>query len=65
MCGPRSFNRARSLAACPLYLPRSIGVGDTDSMRFQCLVCLLLASLAYGQAAPPAKPPRRAGQAPK
>lgn len=26
-------------------------------MRFQCLVCLLLASLVYGQAAPPATPP--------
>jgi hypothetical protein len=26
-------------------------------MRFSCLVCLLLASLAYGQAAPPATPP--------
>jgi hypothetical protein len=26
-------------------------------MRFQCLVCLLLASLAHGQAASPAKPP--------
>ena len=26
-------------------------------MRFQCLVCLLLASLAYGQAAQPALPP--------
>src|SRR5882762_9316464 len=25
-------------------------------MRFQCLVCLLLAGLAYGQAAPPATP---------
>jgi bifunctional DNA-binding transcriptional regulator/antitoxin component of YhaV-PrlF toxin-antitoxin module len=26
-------------------------------MRFQCLVCLLLAGLAYGQAAPPSTPP--------
>jgi hypothetical protein len=26
-------------------------------MRFQCLVCLLMASLAYGQAASPATPP--------
>jgi len=26
-------------------------------MRFQCLVCLLLAGLAYGQAAQPATPP--------
>jgi parvulin-like peptidyl-prolyl isomerase len=26
-------------------------------MRFQCLACLLLAGLAYGQAAPPATPP--------
>jgi len=26
-------------------------------MRFQCLVCLLLAGLAFGQAAPPATPP--------
>ncbi|HKB98177.1 MAG TPA: hypothetical protein VKD23_05260 [Terriglobales bacterium] len=26
-------------------------------MRFQCLVCLLLAGLAYGQTAPPATPP--------
>jgi hypothetical protein len=26
-------------------------------MRFQCLVCFLLAGLAYGQAAPPATPP--------
>jgi hypothetical protein len=26
-------------------------------MRFQCLVCLLLASLAYGQTVPPAAPP--------
>src|SRR5229473_3297681 len=25
-------------------------------MRFQCLVCLLLAGLAYGQATPPATP---------
>jgi len=26
-------------------------------MRFQCIACLLLAGLAYGQAAPPATPP--------
>ena len=29
-------------------------------MRFQCLVCLLLAGLAYGQAAQPAIPPTAA-----
>ncbi len=29
-------------------------------MRFQCLVCLLIASLVYGQAAPPATPPAAA-----
>src|SRR6266446_6402335 len=29
-------------------------------MRFQCLVCLLLAGLAYGQAAQPASPPAAA-----
>src|ERR1700687_3154893 len=29
-------------------------------MRFQCLVCLLLAGLAYGQAAQPATPPAAA-----
>ena len=28
-------------------------------MRFQCLVCLLLASFAYGQAAPAPPPPQR------
>src|SRR5271154_4599075 len=33
-------------------------------MRFQCLVCLFLASLAYGQAAPPA-PGAGAGEAPE
>jgi hypothetical protein len=33
-------------------------------MRFPCLVCLLLASLAYGQAAPPITPPA-AENAPK
>lgn len=32
-------------------------------MRFQCLVCLLLAGLAYGQAAPPATPPATAEKA--
>jgi hypothetical protein len=32
-------------------------------MRFQCLVCLLLAGLAYGQAAPPATPPAAAPKA--
>ncbi len=30
-------------------------------MRFQCLVCLLLAGLAYGQTAPSATPPAAAG----
>jgi len=38
-------------------------------MRFQCLVCLLLASLAYGQAAqpstPPATPPTAGAPAPQ
>ena len=32
-------------------------------MRFQCLVCLLLAGLAYGQAAPPSTPPAAAAPA--
>src|SRR6202171_768013 len=32
-------------------------------MRFQCLVCLLLAGLAYGQAAQPATPPAAASPA--
>jgi len=32
-------------------------------MRFQCLVCLLLAGLAYGQAAPPATPPAAGAKA--
>ncbi|MGD0792203.1 MAG: hypothetical protein ABR920_10570 [Terriglobales bacterium] len=32
-------------------------------MRFQCLVCLLLASLAYGQAAQPATPPAAGAKA--
>src|SRR5271154_4700545 len=34
-------------------------------MRFQCLVCLLLASLAYGQAASPASPPAAEAKAEK
>ena len=32
-------------------------------MRFQYLVCLLLAGLAYGQAAPPAPPPAAGAKA--
>src|SRR5208337_2371547 len=32
-------------------------------MRFQCLVCLLLAGLAYGQAAQPATPPAAGAKA--
>src|SRR5271157_3461902 len=32
-------------------------------MRLQCLVCLLLAGLAYGQAAPPATPPAAGAKA--
>ena len=32
-------------------------------MRFQCLMCLLLAGLAYGQAAQPATPPAAGAQA--
>ncbi len=32
-------------------------------MRSQCLVCLLLAGLAFGQAAPPATPPAAAAKA--
>jgi bifunctional DNA-binding transcriptional regulator/antitoxin component of YhaV-PrlF toxin-antitoxin module len=32
-------------------------------MRFQCLACLLLAGLAYGQAAPPATPPAAGAKA--
>jgi hypothetical protein len=32
-------------------------------MRFQCLACLLLAGLAYGQAAPPTTPPAAAAKA--
>ena len=32
-------------------------------MRSQCLVCLLLAGLAYGQAAQPATPPAAAAKA--
>jgi hypothetical protein len=43
------FNRARSLAACPLHLLRKL--------RFECLGCLLLASLAHGQTAPAVTPP--------
>jgi hypothetical protein len=34
-------------------------------MRFQCLVCLLLACMAYGQAAPPASPPAAEAKAEK
>jgi hypothetical protein len=37
-------------------LARNTGTGETESMRLQCLACLLLASLAYGQAAQPATP---------
>ena len=32
-------------------------------MRFKCLVCLLLAGLAYGQTAPPATPPAAGAKA--
>lgn len=42
------LNRARNWVACPLYLPGRI--------RFLCLCCLLLASVAFGQAAQPAVP---------
>lgn len=43
------FKRARSISACPLYLPRIL--------RFQCLCCLLLVSLARGQTTPAVTPP--------
>jgi hypothetical protein len=49
------LNRARGLAACPLYFPRKI--------RFQCLCCVLLASLTFGQAAQSAAP--ATGKAPE
>src|SRR5713226_13643 len=37
--------------------------GGSRFMRFQCLMCLLLAGLAYGQAAQPATPPAAGAQA--
>jgi hypothetical protein len=48
------FNRGTQLGCVPALFAPQQGAEEIKSMRFQCLMCLLLASLAYGQAAPPA-----------